>query len=164
MPVARERKEERGDHAHMKKRILIVCTGNSCRSQMAEGFLKSFESELDVCSAGTFPAGMVHPRAIAVMKEIGIDISAGHPKSIDQFLGTEFDYVITVCDHAREACPVFTGTVKHRLHIGFDDPAEALGTDEHVMSEFRRVRDEIRIRFFDFYTTHLKKKIKSSPR
>ena len=135
----------------MKSRILIVCTGNSCRSQMAEGFLKSFDSELEVYSAGTFPAGMVHPRAIAAMKEIGIDISTGHPKNIDRFLETKLDYVITVCDHARESCPVFAGTVNHRLHIGFDDPAEAIGTEEHVMSEFRRVRDEIRRRFGEFY-------------
>jgi arsenate reductase len=141
----------------MKQSILIICTGNSCRSQMAEGFLKSFDRELEVHSAGTFPAGMVHPRAIAVMKEIGIDISAGHPKSIDQFLKTEFDFVITVCDHAKETCPLFSGRVKHRLHIGFDDPAEAIGTDEHIMSKFRRVRDEILDKFTEFYTTHLKK-------
>lgn len=141
----------------MKKRILIVCTGNSCRSQMAEGFLKSFDKDLEVHSAGTVPAGMVHPRAIAVMKEIGIDISAGYPKSIDQFLKMEFDYVITVCDHAKETCPLFSGKVKQRLHIGFDDPAEAFGTEEHIVSEFRRVRDEIRGRFTEFYTTNLKK-------
>ena len=141
----------------MKKRILIVCTGNSCRSQMAEGFLKSFDKDLEVHSAGTVPAGMVHPRAIAVMKEIGIDISAGYPKSIDQFLKMEFDYVITVCDHAKETCPLFSGKVKQRLHIGFDDAAEAFGTEEHIVSEFRRVRDEIRGRFTEFYTTNLKK-------
>jgi arsenate reductase len=141
----------------MKKRILIVCTGNSCRSQMAEGFLKSFDRNLEVNSAGTSPAGIVHPKAIAVMKEVGIDISGGHPKSVDHFLKTEFDYVITVCDHAKETCPDFAGKVKHRLHIGFDDPAETFGTEEHVLSEFRRVRDEIRRKFTEFYTTHLKK-------
>ena len=141
----------------MKKRILIICTGNSCRSQMAEGFLKSFDKNLEVHSAGTFPAGMVHPRAVAVMKEVGLDISGGHPKNVDQFLKTEFDFVITVCDHAKETCPVFTGKVKHRLHIGFDDPAEAFGTEEHVMSEFRRVRDEIKEKFGRFYQKEIKK-------
>lgn len=121
---------------------------------MAEGFLKSFDKNLEVHSAGTFPGGWVHPRAVAVMKEIGIDISGGKPKSVDQFLKTEFDYVITVCDHAKETCPVFSGRVKHRLHIGFDDPVEAFGTEEHVVAEFRRVRDEIREKFKEFYTTH----------
>jgi arsenate reductase (thioredoxin) len=141
----------------MKQKILIVCTGNSCRSQMAEGFLRSFDKELEVHSAGTWPASMVHPRAIAVMKEVGIDISGGIPKNVDQFLKTKFDYVITVCDHAKETCPVFSGKVIRQLHIGFDDPAESFGTEEHVMSEFRRVRDEIRKKFTEFYTTHLKK-------
>jgi arsenate reductase len=141
----------------MTKRILIVCTGNSCRSQMAEGFLKSLDKELDVQSAGTWPASTVQPRAIAVMEEVGIDISGGHPKSVDQFLKNEFDYVITVCDNAKETCPVFAGKVKHRLHIGFDDPVEAFGTEEHIVSEFRRVRDEIRRKFTEVYTTHLKK-------
>ena len=135
----------------MAKRILILCTGNSCRSQMAEGFLKSFDPHLEVFSAGTSPASRVHPRAIAVMKEAGIDISGNSPKSVDQYLSLPFDYVITVCDNAKEQCPVFLGTVKHRLHIGFDDPAEAFGTDEEVMAEFRRVRDEIREGFKKFY-------------
>jgi arsenate reductase len=142
----------------MKQRILIICTGNSCRSQMAEGFLRSFDKNLEVYSAGTFPAAMVHPKAVAVMKEIGIDISGGRPKSVDQFLKTEFDYVITVCDNAKETCPVFSGKVKHRLHIGFDDPVEAMGTEEYVMSEFRRVRDQIRERFFQLYKKEIRKK------
>ena len=124
---------------------------------MAEGFLKSLDKELDVQSAGTWPASTVQPRAIAVMKEVGIDISGGSPKSVDQFLKKEFDYVITVCDNAKETCPVFAGKVKHRLHIGFDDPVEALGTEEHIVSEFRRVRDEILRKFTELYTTHLKK-------
>ena len=138
-------------------RVLIICTGNSCRSQMAEGFLKSFDKNLEVHSAGTLPAGMVHPRAVAVMKEIGLDISGGYPKNVDQFLKMEFDYVITVCDHAKETCPVFTGKVKHRLHIGFDDPAEAFGTEDHIMSEFRRVRDEIKEQFNLFYQEKIRK-------
>ncbi|MBM2842043.1 MAG: Arsenate reductase, partial [Bacteroidetes bacterium] len=90
---------------------------------MAEGFLKSLDSTLDVHSAGTVPARRVHPKAMLVMKEVGIDLSTASPKNVDQFLGQPFDYVITVCDHAKETCPVFTGKVKHRLHIGFDDPA-----------------------------------------
>lgn len=118
---------------------------------MAEGFLKSFDPRLEVFSAGTAPAVRVHSRAIAVMKEVGIDISTHSPKSVDQFLTLPFDYVITVCDNAKETCPVFSGNVKHRLHIGFDDPAEAVGTDGEVMAEFRRVRDEIRDGFGRFY-------------
>ncbi len=136
----------------MKKRILILCTGNSCRSQMAEGFLKSFDSELIVYSAGTSPALVVNPKAVEVMKEIGIDISSNTPEDVQQYLAMEFDYVITVCGNAKETCPVFVGKVLHRLHIGFDDPAEAEGSDEEVMSLFRRVRDEIREGFFQFYT------------
>ena len=134
----------------MAHRILVLCTGNSCRSQMAEGFLKHFNPALEVFSAGTHPASRVHPRAIAVMKEAGIDISANTPKSVDQFLNLPFDYVITVCNHARETCPVFLGSVAHRVHIGFDDPSEAVGSEEEVMVEFRRVRDEIKDAFFEF--------------
>jgi arsenate reductase len=132
-------------------RILILCTGNSCRSQMAEGFLKSFDSSLEVLSAGTKAASRVHPKAIQVMNEIGIDLSKNYPKTVDQFLAQQFDYVITVCDNAKESCPVFFGNVKHRLHIGFDDPANATGTEEEILSVFRRVRDEIKTDFFTFY-------------
>lgn len=132
-------------------RILILCTGNSCRSQMAEGFLKSFDPALKVYSAGTNPSTQVHPKAIQVMKETGIDISDGYPKDVDQFLDKAFDYVITVCDNAKETCPVFMGKVKETLHIGFDDPAEATGSEEEILSEFRRIRDEIRERFYQFY-------------
>jgi len=127
----------------LPKRVLVVCTGNSCRSQMAEGFLKSFGPGLEVFSAGTHPAGKVHRRAIAVMKEINIDISAQYPKSIDEFIALEFDTVLTVCDHANKNCPTFTGQVKNRLHIGIDDPTMVLGSEAQVMAEFRRVRDEI---------------------
>jgi len=140
----------------MSKRILILCTGNSCRSQMAEGILKSFDSNLEVFSAGTNPAAHVSSRAIQVMKEIGIDIGNGHPKSVDRFTSESVDYVITVCDHAKETCPIFVGKVKHRLHIGFDDPAEAIGTEEEVLAVFRRVRDEIKEKFFEFYQSKLK--------
>lgn len=132
-------------------RILILCTGNSCRSQMAEGFLKSFDPELEVFSAGTAPAGEVHPKAVKVMGEIGIDLSAHRPQKVDEFLDKMFDYVITVCGHAQENCPIFIGLVRQQLHIGFDDPAEATGSEEEVLAEFRRIRDEIKERFFSFY-------------
>ena len=140
----------------MGQRILILCTGNSCRSQMAEGFLKSLNRNLDVYSAGTIPAARISSHAIQVMNEVGIDISTEYPKSVDQFLDESFGYVITVCDHAKETCPVFLGNVKHRIHIGFDDPAEARGTEEEIRSEFRRIRDEIKNRFTEFYNTKLK--------
>ncbi len=136
-------------------RILILCTGNSCRSQMAEGFLKSFDPDLYVRSAGTNPSGNVHPKAIKVMKEIGVDISAGKPENVDQYLGEVWDYVITVCDNARETCPVFMGEVRRQLHIGFDDPAEATGSEEEVMGEFRRIRDEIKRDFSAFYNENI---------
>ena len=133
-------------------KTLILCTGNSCRSQMAEGFLKSFDGNLEVVSAGTEPSGKVHPKAIKAMEEVGIDISNKHPKSVNGFLGESFDYVITVCGGAKESCPMFTGKVKQRLHIGFDDPAEAQGSDEEIMEEFRRIRDEIKQGFSKFYS------------
>ena len=113
--------------------------------------MKSFDPSLEVYSAGTKPASKVHPFAIEVMKEAGIDIRNHSPKLVDQFLKESFDYVVTVCDHAKEACPVFLGSVKHRLHIGFDDPAEAKGSEEEILKEFRRIRDEIRIQFYKLY-------------
>ncbi|MBU2465973.1 MAG: arsenate reductase ArsC, partial [Bacteroidetes bacterium] len=125
-------------------KILILCTGNSCRSQMAEGFLKSFDPSLEVVSAGTNPSTEVHPKAIEVMKEALIDLSENNPKNVSVFLDEAFDYVVTVCGGAQESCPAFTGKVKHRIHIGFDDPAEATGTDEEIIAVFRRVRDEIK--------------------
>jgi arsenate reductase len=123
---------------------------------MAEGFLKSFDPNQEVYSAGTHPASRVSSRAIQVMKEVGVDISGGYPKSVDQFLNDSFDYIITVCNHAKETCPVFVGKVQHQLHIGFDDPAEATGTEEKVLAVFRRVRDEIKERIFEFYQSKLK--------
>ena len=123
---------------------------------MAEGFLISYDPTLEVFSAGTNPAARVHPKAIAVMKEVGIDISHSSPKSVDQFIHQSFDYVITVCDHAKETCPAFVGGVEHRLHVGFDDPVEAAGTEQEILDTFRRVRDEIRERFNRFYLDHLK--------
>lgn len=142
----------------MSKKILILCTGNSCRSQMAEGFLKSFDKNLEVHSAGTKPSGQVHPKAIQVMREAGIDLSINYPKSTDQFISQAFDYVITVCGNANENCPVFTGKVKHHQHIGFEDPAEATGTEEEILSEFRKIRDQIKERFYDLYRKELQKK------
>ena len=139
----------------MKKKILILCTGNSCRSQMAEGFLKSFDENLEVYSAGTKPAERVNPFAVKAMNEIGIDISNGIAEDVDKYLSQSFDYVITVCDNAKESCPVFMGDVKHRLHIGFDDPADAVGTEDEVMPVYRRVRDEIKRDFYEFYLNEL---------
>lgn len=138
-------------------RILILCTGNSCRSQMGHGWMQSFDDTLEVCSAGTEPAYCVNPLAVKVMKEVGIDISRHVPKSVNDYLGQSWDYVITVCGGANESCPSFTGTVKHRLHIGFDDPSKVDGTDEFVLSEFRRVRDEIRKSLYDLYLNEIKK-------
>jgi len=140
------------------KKILILCTGNSCRSQMAEGFMKSFNSELEVYSAGTNPSKQVHPKAIQVMKEVGIDLSKNYPKMVDQFLDEPFDYVITVCDNAKETCPVFIGKVGKQLHIGFEDPADATGTEDEILSEFRRIRDEIKKEFYEFYKSTILKK------
>lgn len=138
-------------------KILILCTGNSCRSQMAHGFLQSFDDKITVRSAGTEPALQINQRAVMVMKEVGIDISHHTPRFVDQYLGEEWDYVITVCDHANETCPLFMGKVKYRLHIGFEDPSNATGSEEFIMSEFRRVRDEIRTEFEKFYRTNIKK-------
>jgi arsenate reductase (thioredoxin) len=140
----------------MKAKILVLCTGNSCRSQMTEGFLKSFDPELEVFSAGTNPATKVSSKAIEVMKELGIDISDNITKDVDQFVNESFDYVITVCDNAKETCPVFTGNVNNRLHIGFEDPAEATGTEEEVLSVFRKVRDEINLQFKEFFIENIR--------
>lgn len=137
-------------------KILILCTGNTCRSQMAEGFLKSFNEFIEVYSAGTKPETIVNPNALQVMFEMGIDLTNNKPKSIDVYLNKQFDYVITVCDEAKEICPVFTGEVKNKLHIGFDDPADAIGTKEEILAEFRRIRNEILVDFFTFYQTEIK--------
>lgn len=132
-------------------KILILCTGNSCRSQMAHGFLQSFDKNLTVCSAGTEPALQVNPKAVAVMNEIGIDISHHKPTMVDEYLNEEWDFVITVCDHANETCPAFFGKVKNRLHMGFEDPSHAAGTEDFIWNEFRRVRDEIKEAFKKIY-------------
>ena len=136
--------------------ILILCTGNSCRSQMAHGFLQSFDENLMICSAGTNASGQLNEKAVRVMKEAGIDISHHTSDSIDKYLNDEWDYVITVCGGANEACPAFIGKVKHRLHIGFDDPSHAQGPPEFIMREFYRVRDEIKAAFLKLYYEQLK--------
>jgi arsenate reductase (thioredoxin) len=137
-------------------KILILCTGNSCRSQMAHGFMQSFDSRMTVCSAGTQAAGKLNEGAVAAMKEIGIDITTHTSDQVEKYIGEEWDYVITVCGGANEACPAFIGKVKHRLHIGFDDPSHVTGSDEFIKSEFRRVRDEIKEGFYKLYVNEIK--------
>ena len=139
----------------MKKKILILCTGNSCRSQMAHGFLQSFDKNLIVRSAGTQAAGKLNEGAVKAMQEIGIDISSHTSDPVEMYLDQEWDYVITVCGGANESCPIFIGKVKNRLHIGFDDPSHATGTSEFVENEFRRVRNEIHSSFHTFYLKEL---------
>ncbi|HEV8368972.1 MAG TPA: arsenate reductase ArsC [Pyrinomonadaceae bacterium] len=132
-----------------KQRVLILCTGNSARSQMAEGLLREMSGDrYEVASAGVAPS-QVRPEAIAAMKEIGIDISSHRSKSVDEFLRKEFNFVITVCDNANEQCPVFPGKTK-RIHWSFEDPAAAEGDAEERLRVFRRVRDEIRERLEQF--------------
>jgi arsenate reductase len=133
---------------NQKPRVLILCTGNSARSQMAEGLLRAMAGErFEVHSAGTHPS-QVNPLAIAAMRERGIDISSHRSKSLDEFTGERFDYVITVCDRARESCPVWPGALG--LHWSFDDPAAAAGSEDERLSVFRRVRDEIHKRLSEF--------------
>jgi len=122
---------------------------------MAEGFLKSFDPDLEVYSAGTGPSDQVHPKAIQVMNEVRIDLSKNFPKNVDQFINQSFDFVITVCDNARETCPIFSGKVDQQLHIGFEDPAEASGSEQEILEVFRRVRDEIKRDFLDFYQKYI---------
>ena len=137
-------------------KILILCTGNSCRSQMAEGFLQSLDERIVVRSAGTNATGKLNPKAVEVMKEAGIDISHHTSRNVDLFLNEAWDYVITVCGGAKETCPMFTGRVNHRVHIGFEDPSEVVGTPEFIDSEYRRIRDEIKTAFQKFYDEEIK--------
>ena len=137
-------------------RILILCTGNSCRSQMAHGFLQSFDTTIEVHSAGTFPAATINSRAVKVMAEAGIDISNHYPKNADIYINDDWDYVITVCDEANETCPLFTGKVKKRFHMGFEDPSKTEGTEEYVLNNYRKVRDQIKNKFYDFYISNIK--------
>ncbi len=137
-------------------KILILCTGNSCRSQMGELLMQSYDKRLDVVSAGTTPSSEVHPKAITVLSELGFDLTQNKTKSVNDFLNHNFDYLITVCGGANETCPVFLGEIKHRVHIGFDDPAEVEGSDEFILSEFRRIRNEINTDFRAFYDKQIK--------
>jgi arsenate reductase len=137
-------------------KVLILCTGNSCRSQMAHGFLRSFNEKVKVYSAGTEASGKLNSGAVKAMNEIGIDISRHTSDSVEKYLGETWDYVITVCGGANEKCPAFIGKVKHRLHIGFDDPSHAVGSKEFVWSEFQRVRDEIKREFYNLYLEEIK--------
>lgn len=137
----------------MTRKVLFLCTGNSCRSQMAEAIVNStYADQWEAVSAGTQPAGYVHPKAIAVLKEIGIT-HKGSSKNTDQFRGVDFDLVVTVCDDAAENCPVWLGKGK-RVHIGFPDPAKAVGDEEQVMAVFRAVRDDIHDKVLDYLDSH----------
>ncbi len=132
-----------------KERVLILCTGNSARSQMAEGLLRNdFGDRFEVFSAGTKPSH-VRPEAIQVMRELGIDLGGHRSKHVDEFLGREFDYVITVCDNAKESCPIFPGKTR-RVHWSFEDPASVEGSDEERFAAFRRIRDQIRTHLAKF--------------
>jgi arsenate reductase len=142
-----------------KIKLLILCTGNSCRSQMAHGFLQWFDETLYVRSAGTEASGKLNPTAVKVMAEIGIDISHHTSDSVDLYSNDEWDYVITVCDDANKSCPAFLGKVKHKLHFGFDDPSHAKGNPEFIQSEYYRVRDEIKEAFYKFYNEEIKPKL-----
>ncbi|WP_346863985.1 arsenate reductase ArsC [uncultured Draconibacterium sp.] len=137
-------------------KVLILCTGNSCRSQMAHGFLQSFDQRIQVESAGTEASGKLNQKAVKAMAEIGLDISGHTSDSVKKYLNDEWDYVITVCGGANESCPAFIGKVKTRLHMGYDDPSHAAGTDEFIWSEFERVRDEIKDGFWKLYENDIK--------
>ena len=133
-----------------RRRVLFLCTGNSCRSHMAEGLLRKLGGDrFEVASAGAKPAGYVHPLAIKAMAEVGVDISKHTSKHLDVFDGQRFDYLITVCDNAREACPTYAGAAQ-QVHWSFDDPAHAQGGEDEKMKTFRRVRDEIQTRLRSF--------------
>ena len=146
----------------MKPLVLILCTGNSCRSHIAEGLLRATAGDLvEVASAGSRPAGYVHPLAIEAMREIGIDISTHHSKHMDEFLTRQVETVITVCGNADQACPMFPGQV-NKHHWGFDDPAHATGSPSEQLLVFRRVRDEIK-RVFDAYAEGRRSEAKRRP-
>ena len=137
-------------------KVLILCTGNSCRSQMAHGFLQSFDKNITVCSAGTKAAGKLNAGAVKAMADINIDITTHTSDAVEKYLDEAWDYVITVCGGANEVCPAFIGDVKHRIHMGFDDPSHVTGTQEFIDSEFIRVRNQIKDGFFKFYQEEIK--------
>jgi arsenate reductase len=140
-------------------KILILCTGNSCRSQMAQGFLQSFDKRIEVHSAGTDPGSEVNTLAIKVMSEIGIDISNHYPKPVDIYLNDEWDYLITVCDQANESCPVFSGKVKHRLHYSYVDPSFLEGSEKFIWAEFRRLREKMKKELYELYINQIRSKL-----
>jgi arsenate reductase len=123
---------------------------------MVHGFLQSFDTKIEVHSAGTFPAATINSTAVKVMAEAGIDISNHYPKNADIYINDDWDYVITVCDEANETCPLFTGKVKKRFHMGFEDPSKTEGTEEYVLNNYRKVRDQIKNKFYDFYISNIK--------
>lgn len=137
-------------------RIIILCTGNTCRSQMAHGILQSLDPTIEVLSAGTKAETRVNPIAIEVMKEINIDISQHQPTDISTYKELDFDFVITVCDGAKESCPSFSGKVKQQLHIGFTDPSKLTGTPEDIRAEFVKTRNDIERAFRELYTNRIK--------
>ena len=129
-----------------RKRVLILCTGNSCRSQMAEGWVRhDLDRCWEVASAGTSPASIVHPLAVRVMAEAGVDISGHRPKHVDSLARASWELVVTVCDSAREACPVFPAAAE-QIHMGFPDPISVLGSEDERLAAYRAVRDDIRAR------------------
>lgn len=134
-------------------KVLVLCTGNACRSQMAHAFLEKMASGWEVFSAGTTPADEIHPMAIEVMKEKGIDIQHHRPEHVGVYQNQSFDCLITVCDDANENCPVFSGKVKKRFHFPFEDPAAYVGSDQDKLSFFRIIRNQIKNKMFDFYNT-----------
>ncbi len=144
----------------MKKKILIVCTGNSCRSQMAEAFLREISPELEIISAGTEPENSLSRSTIEVMNEVGIDMKDHYPKDVFDYAGKSFDYVITLCDNAKKSLPKFSGRVSKKIHIGFIDPALAKGSKENILNEYREVRDDIKKAFTHLYETKIKAKSK----
>jgi arsenate reductase len=136
------------------KKVLVLCTGNSCRSQLAEGYLRHFAAgKAEIYSAGVETHG-VNPRAIATMKEDGIDISSHTSNNMEEYRGIDFDYVITVCDNAKERCPFFPGSAQ-KFHYNFPDPAKATGSEEEIMAQFRSVREEIKTYCRDFINQHI---------
>jgi len=140
-------------------KILILCTGNSCRSQMVHGLLQSFDKNIGVYSAGTFPASRINSTAVKVMAESEIDISNHYPKNVDIYINDNWDFVITVCDDANETCPVFMGKVKYRLHMGYEDPSIKTGAEDYILSEYRRIRDKMKNDFFKLYIEKIKPQI-----
>ncbi|MCF8369814.1 MAG: arsenate reductase ArsC [Bacteroidales bacterium] len=136
-------------------KVLVLCTGNSCRSHMAEAFLRSFDQKLEVFSAGTLPEREIHPLADKVMSETGIPLNGHFPKNVDGFLHKDFDFLVTVCERARESCPEFKGSIKKQIHIGISDPVHFIGNEEETLKEFRKTRDIIKSSFYRFYLKNL---------